>query len=496
MRISKVIMSLKTCLLLTGMMFANQAAAEIHRWVDEHGKVHYGDQRKKTTNSEAVVIKDKYVIPYIEKKAPIAYQQEEKNRLVSISSIVLDMPRSETEEVRIGRITCGRATNLYWSKGVISLDRPELGEAISSAFVNADYETEVSLGSIPSGGSLQLKARLKNVKMNLCPRTAQLKKTKNATLVEVQWSLFDPVTNETLAEVTTKGSHNALDQPYVKDGISLSFEQAMAVSANNLVASKDFVEHIKPGKLSELKANFKETLDVEYLVGDGSDRFHSIVKYLKNNSVIVKTTDGHGSGVLINDQGYVLTNAHVVGNESTFKVLIGADSYDATLTRKEQVRDVAIIKIKDYDGSAKGVKFAKHTPQEGAELFVIGAPLKVEFQHTITKGILSAKRNVSGLPYYQTDASINPGNSGGPVFDASGELIALTVSGMFTRGGASLNINYLIPIDDAIDTLNLSQSSIFSTLAKQLEGKTLLERGQILLDEADSWLNEPLTRLF
>lgn len=484
-------------LILLGLTFCNITTAEIHRWVDDDGKLHFGDAEKKPENSERVIIKDKYVIPYIERKTPIEYKLDEKNRLVSIASIVLDMPESETEDIRIGRITCGRRpVDLYWTKGVISLDRPELGHAISSVFNDAGYNTEVAMGAIPTGGSLELKAELKNVKMNSCPRAGKSKQSKNATLVEVDWILFDPIMGEELFKATTKGSHNALDKSYVKEGYSLSFEQAMSVSAANLLANKEFSELMKPGDLSALKEVFEEELDIEYLVGSGSDSFHSLVEYLKSNTVIVKTPDGHGSGVLINDEGFILTNAHVVGNEKKFEIQMGEDNYDASLIRKEAVRDVAIIKIKDYAGGAKGIKFAKHTPESGDELFVIGTPLKVELQHTITKGIISAKRNISGLPYYQTDAAINSGNSGGPVFDTSGELIALTVSGIFTYDGASLNINYLIPISDAIKTLNLNKTSTFSTLAKKLEGKTVLESGQTLLEDINNWLNEPVIRLF
>jgi len=167
---------------------------------------------------------------------------------------------------------------------------------------------------------------------------------------------------------------------------------------------------------------------------------------------------------------------------------------------------------------------AKELPTIGDELYVIGTPLKIEFQHTITKGILSARRNISGLPYLQTDAAINPGNSGGPVFDASGELIALTVSGMFTQGGASLNINYLIPIDDAMKTLKMDVEFDSPSIADAFENKSVVEGIKALATEVeakiipvavdesdpqaekkevktiwqdiDDWLDEPLVKLF
>ena len=150
----------------------------------------------------------------------------------------------------------------------------------------------------------------------------------------------------------------------------------------------------------------------------------------------------------------------------------------------------------DYSGRSKGVKLSSKQPSIGDELYIIGAPLKIELQHTMTKGIISATRKISGLPFYQTDAAINPGNSGGPVFDQHGELIALAVSGLFTSAGASLNINYLIPIDDAVNTLNLNESSSFGTTMAKLEGKTLMEGVVVLYKAIDNWFAEPLVRLY
>ena len=474
------------------------AVADFYRWVDKDGKVHYSDKQiaQPQANVEQIDIKDKYDIPDIEVKAPIAYSHKEKNRTISVSSITLDMGKPDTEDMRIGRIICGKPTNLYWTKGVYNLENDDLGTVIAEVLSASGYSANSSIMSSPAGGNLELRIQLNDVKMSMCPRLSKPEQTKNASFVEVTWTLFDPALNKQLFQATTQGSHNALRGDYVKHGIKLSFEHAIKASVNNLLAQKEFSELIVPGNLAELKQDFEEHLSVDYKVGNGSDRFNSIVDYLKNNSVIIKTGEGHGSGVLINASGYILTNAHVVGDENTFVVLMGRDSYTAKLIRKEPVRDVALLQIDNYTGRSKGVKFSENQPNIGDELYVIGAPLKIEFQHTITRGIISARRNISGLPFYQTDAAINPGNSGGPVFDASGELIALTVSGMFTQAGASLNINYLIPIDDAVNTLKLNSKSSFSATMAKLEGKTLMESARLLFDELDRWMNEPLVRLF
>ena len=71
-------------------------------------------------------------------------------------------------------------------------------------------------------------------------------------------------------------------------------------------------------------------------------------------------------------------------------------------------------------------------------------------------GLLSAIREVEGRRLFQTDASINRGNSGGSVFDAGGELVALSVSGLFNQQGVSFGVNYLIPVADALSAVGAS----------------------------------------
>ncbi len=197
-------------------------------------------------------------------------------------------------------------------------------------------------------------------------------------------------------------------------------------------------------------------MPVEIKIGKSDSKFNERVKFLKQHSITIKTQKGHGSGVIIDSAGHALTNAHVVGSAKRFDVIVDGVSFRANLVRLDEVRDVALIKIEGMNSRIVGVELAKDEPELSDELYVIGTPLSLSFQHTITKGIISASRNIRGMDYFQTDAAINPGNSGGPVFNSKGELIALSVSGIFTNNGASLNINYLIPIRDALSSLKIS----------------------------------------
>ncbi len=526
------------------LIHVDNVDAEIRRWVDKDGKVHYSDKNIHEESAEVVKITDKYTIPIVEVNEPIQYQQVEANRTISIASILLDLPRSTMEDVRIGREACSGAVDYYWTKGVIDLQSKELGKTLTSVFLEAGYAAESGIENISYGGSLVLSGKLKNLKLKICSKKQEsdyvkyytrnsAKKstryndyTKSSSYVEVKWMLYDPILKKELLHFSTKGAHHGLDEAYMKNGAMVAFVRAMEISLKNLLAEKSFVKYLKPENLAELKMDFDNEVKVGFQYGKKEQKINFIFKNLKKNTVTIRTAKGHGSGVLISHDGYVLTNAHVVGDKTEFTVDFGnIKNRKATLIRKEEVRDVALLKINNYPSGFVGVKFSKKLPQVGDEIFVIGTPLRLEFEHTVTKGIVSAERYIAGLPYIQTDAAINPGNSGGPVFDSSGELVALAVAGMFTHEGASLNINYLIPIDDVIKTLKLEAEDFsISSRIKNVASSYLSDKEAVsylagssennetqknlslkikddsqektLLEIVQEWLNEPVIKLY
>ena len=168
---------------------------------------------------------------------------------------------------------------------------------------------------------------------------------------------------------------------------------------------------------------------------------------------VVFTAEGSGSGFLISDDGYLLTNHHVVGTQRVVKVKWsdGSETVGEVL-RTDPRRDVALIKTNPGARAALGLR---HSPaQQGETVYAIGSPLGDRFQNTMSKGIVSALRNQQGLSYIQSDVMVNHGSSGGPLLDEAGKVIGLTASGQLING-APVGINFFIPIDDALKILNL-----------------------------------------
>jgi S1-C subfamily serine protease len=169
----------------------------------------------------------------------------------------------------------------------------------------------------------------------------------------------------------------------------------------------------------------------------------------------VITGTGSGSGILVSDDGYVLTNAHVVGDEKEVR-LRWSDGIE-TLGKVERVarqRDVAIIKTNPREREPLALKRGAVVP--GQRVYAIGSPKGKDFQGTVSSGIVSANRVIDGLRYIQSDTSISPGSSGGALLDENGSVIGITVS-HYLNGGQPAGLNMFIPIGDAMDFLALEQ---------------------------------------
>ncbi len=159
-----------------------------------------------------------------------------------------------------------------------------------------------------------------------------------------------------------------------------------------------------------------------------------------------------GSGFIISNDGYILTNNHVVADADEILVRLSDRSeHKAKLVGADPRSDVAVLKIE-----AKNLPTLKlgdsNKLKVGEWVLAIGSPFG--FDHSVTAGIVSAKGrslpNESYVPFIQTDVAINPGNSGGPLLNLQGEVVGIN-SQIFTRSGGFMGLSFAIPIDVALN---------------------------------------------
>lgn len=179
-----------------------------------------------------------------------------------------------------------------------------------------------------------------------------------------------------------------------------------------------------------------------------------------------KETSSLGSGFIVSEDGYVVTNYHVIADADEIIVkLSDRRELSATLVGSDKRSDVALLKVEAKNlpiletGSSEDLKV-------GEWVVAIGSPFG--FDHSVTAGIVSAKgRSLPSenyVPFIQTDVAINPGNSGGPLFNLKGEVVGIN-SQIFSRTGGFMGVSFAIPVDVA------------KRVIKQLKEKGRVSRG-------------------
>jgi serine protease Do len=166
-------------------------------------------------------------------------------------------------------------------------------------------------------------------------------------------------------------------------------------------------------------------------------------------------TESLGSGFIVSEDGYVLTNRHVVdGADEVIVRLNNRKSYEARVIGSDEASDIALLKIDATDLPVVKIGNSKNL-QIGEWVLAIGSPFG--FEATVTAGIVSAKgRSLPSenyVPYIQTDVAINPGNSGGPLFDLEGEVVGIN-SQIFSRSGGFMGLSFAVPIELAMNVVD------------------------------------------
>jgi len=203
-----------------------------------------------------------------------------------------------------------------------------------------------------------------------------------------------------------------------------------------------------------------------------SEEQNNITVYRKNIGSVVNITsravtfdffyglvpaEGQGSGFIIDKEGHVLTNYHVIADARQVEVILhNRKKYRATIVGTDRSHDLAIVQIKAPDLQPMTLGDSTHL-QVGQKVYAIGNPFGLE--GTLTRGIVSSIRSVQepdGVAIdeaIQTDAAINPGNSGGPLLNWHGEVIGINTM-IASNVGQSAGIGFAIPINTAKAVLN------------------------------------------
>lgn len=487
--------SLYILVLFTALFISKDLQAKVYRWVDEQGKVHYTDKPPKKLKEKLKVVNIKQKkstistrLPHVESLSPIKNLTLEKTKTVLLERVSIDLLDDTKAENSIGKtytytrnaklkaeklrqsdkapsypFSCKLEGNLTLNNAGYIIKQSEFNKPFQDVFEKYGYRVageKTFSRQQTSSNDLSLAAEIKDIRLSHCGSRSSpdLRTfTQNSTYLKIEWTVFDNLARQVVFNTTTEGLEDSLKKPARFNGATVSLGLAFRQAVEHLLAKQEFVDLLLAKstlKTSHLDEG-KSLEDVTIELGNLKSSFVEKTGAIEKATVTIRSPGGHGSGFVISSPGYILTNQHVVGENQEVLVVHNGIEQRAAVVRSRPGRDVALLRL-ESSMNMQSLPIETGQVKLGEDIYVVGTPLFEKLDFSITRGIISARRTLNNMSYYQTDAAVNPGNSGGPVFNKSGNVIGITVSGMFTDDGASRNINYVIPIFDALDALKIS----------------------------------------
>ena len=274
--------------------------------------------------------------------------------------------------------------------------------------------------------------------------------------MKLEWQVLDKQSDDVVLRDTT-------------DGTSLTRQGTTGNIGNNLAAFEaamvTFLDH---GGLVGLVKEASNTSISEVLPLGATDPLLTIarpelpafntlaemIKHADRSCVTVITDGGHGSGVIISSSGLVLSANHVIEGVNSIEVQFSDGLRQAAhVVRSDEATDLVLL---DIDGSGfKPLPMGNSDAASlGDEVITIGTPAELDLGQSISKGIVSGRRNHEGQVYLQTDVAVSPGNSGGPLLDMQGRIIGIVQRKLIAEGVEG--IGFAMPINNVIKALRLS----------------------------------------
>lgn len=374
-----------------------------------------------------------------------------------------------------GGLACVGQGKLFWKRGGrVPVGDEELSEILQEELVRAGYRVigdPASLFEAPQEWKAEflLAGVVKHVAVNICYPLlgfGNFTSSKGEASIEIEWQVYERRSRSVVLTLTTGGTAQSDTGP--EQGIQAYYD-AFAAAVRNLLAEPRFATLMsrQPSETAPAMATLEIVVPELRDAASASD----LIEHVRNTVVTIPVASGHGSGVLINTAGYVLTNAHVVGEGSgmvTVELSTGR-RVAGEVVRINRDTDVALVHLERGRylaapvGTADGLRI-------GDPVFAVGAPLDERLSRTVTRGIVSGFREIDGQRLIQSDVTLHPGSSGGPVLDGAGRVIGLAHSGVLS-GQTGVGLNFFISIDEVWRALGLRLQRSPVTLGDLLAGR-------------------------
>ena len=409
-----------------------------------------------------------------------------EQRRIAFDGGLFDIPRGElyavypywhwsVPNVNVGLFICNPSlehrlsrSQAYWNEddNIFGQWPEETGTKVEKALSGLGYNIKQHRRSYFSDkinkprADLLLSMRVIDVKFNMCHihspfALRSFNRSGGNGSITVEWEVFDTVREKILGSFITQG-YGHIDEP-LQTGDKALFLSATYDAAENLGKSDWFKKIMTTMDPLDLIPKTTHTaLVLKTREKESFKPFRNRFAFARKAIITVHAEyDNSGSGFFINNEGYALTTASVVGDAKTVQIMDSSGvKYVAQVIRTDERRDVALIKADLKDNFSLPISTEKETDLV-EDVFAVGTPFTNSYRATVVKGIISSMRYhvYQGNRFIQADIPTAPGFSGGPLTDEYGNVIGLAAT--ISDTAKETNFSLFIPIKEALKALNI-----------------------------------------
>lgn len=387
---------------------------------------------------------DTPVVPTAAAGTPVRVTGDQARQKLAIKGIFIKPTNLKIGVVRAG-LFCTGDEEVRFSDKVAGPVMQSAGRITRTELEGAGYtvpeESAFDATGLGADVEYQIAATLVDLKIDVCMSNRTF---EGGVWLQINWELYSPRERRIVYRAVQAGSHLTKDKMALGD----MFEMAVRSAVRNLLADPAFVTE------ATQRARGTVAKDVEVLAittrFSGGGASQARIAELQSSVVTVYSGIGSGSGFFISPAGYLLTNQHVVGDAKFVKIkLASGRELLGEVLRTAAERDVALVKTEPV--ALAPIAVSGGEASAGDEVYALGSPFGEPLAQSVTRGVVSGVRTIDNVRWLQSDVTIAPGSSGGPLVNAAGGAIGLARSGV-----PGVNVNFFVPIVDAMSSLKIT----------------------------------------
>jgi serine protease Do len=392
--------------------------------------------------------------------AGLACAQEGPTKTVGFERLVMDVPKGTVVRTEKATPLCYRIHKEPLNQTgdlKVAPYQQSFRNVFAAAGLHPYGADELFSTSGGSAADYALGGIIKDMKENVCyfalinMEVPNYDRVKGDGAITIEWQLFSRLENKVVARPRITA---VLSVPKSMSGGVNAFDDLLMAEGFKALAVDPTIRAALSGAGLAKGELFKPTPSESVVINGVKDLPPAGIDHAAASVMVIYAGNALGSGVLISRDGYIITDAHVVGNSKAVR-LRWADGKEsvAQVIRVAANRDVALLKT---DGAAgrNPLPLNDTPPAVGSTVYAVGSPEGDLFQGTVTRGIISAIRPLNGLNYIQSDVTTGHGGSGGPLLDDKGYVIGLTDIGI-GHSETSSGLNFFTPVKDLVAFLAL-----------------------------------------